>query len=222
MSAESAQGAEPAPAETPPTTPVAGRALPPRPAGAYGVLKRAADGAFAAIALVLLSPLLAAIGLAIRLDSPGPAFFRQRRIGRGSAAFMIFKFRTMQTGTPDLASHLMGPGSSRVTRIGRLLRRTSLDELPQLINILRGEMALVGPRPALYNQYDLIAMRQEHDIDAYRPGITGWAQIHGRDDIPLDLKVGYDRHYAERCSAGLDLTILLRTAATLFSSRGVY
>jgi len=216
MSTEPEPGADPPQARPMPRPPR------PRPAGLHGVIKRAADGAFAALALALLSPLLAAITVAIRLDSPGPAFFRQRRIGRGSAEFMIFKFRTMQLGTPDLASHLMGAGSSRVTALGRILRRTSLDELPQLINILRGEMALVGPRPALYNQYDLIAMRQEHDIDAYRPGITGWAQIHGRDDIPLDLKVGYDRHYAERCSATLDLWILVRTAFTLFSSRGVY
>ena len=200
----------------------AGREVPARPAGLYGAVKRGLDALVAGAALVVLSPVLLGLAAAIRLDSPGPALFRQRRIGRGSSHFTIFKFRTMQVGTPDLASHLMGPGSSRVTRLGRLLRRTSLDELPQLLNILRGEMALVGPRPALYNQYDLIAMRQEHDIDAYRPGITGWAQIHGRDDIPLDLKVGYDRHYAERCSPGLDLWILFRTAATLFSSRGVY
>ena len=199
-----------------------GRALPYRPAGLYGAVKRALDCAVAGVALLVLSPVLAAVAIAIRLDSKGPALFRQRRIGRGSSEFVIFKFRTMQTGTPDLASHLMGPGSSRVTRIGRFLRRSSLDELPQLFNIVRGEMALVGPRPALWNQFDLIALRQQHDIDAYRPGVTGWAQIHGRDDIPIPDKVAYDRHYAERCSPALDLVILARTAVTVFSSRGVY
>jgi O-antigen biosynthesis protein WbqP len=128
----------------------------------------------------------------------------------------------MQTGTPDVASHLMGPNSSRVTRIGKFLRRSSVDELPQLWNILLGHMSLVGPRPALYNQYDLIAMRKAVHVDAVRPGVTGWAQIHGRDDIPLQDKVNYDRYYVEHRTLGLDLWILLRTAATLFSSRGVY
>jgi O-antigen biosynthesis protein WbqP len=180
------------------------------------------DVAGAAVLLVLLSPLLLLAALAIRLDSPGPVLFRQRRIGRGSGEFMIIKFRTMRVGTPDLASHLMGPGSTRVTRVGRLLRRTSVDELPQLWNILLGQMSLVGPRPALYNQYDLIAMRQAAGVDALRPGVSGWAQIHGRDDIPLQTKVDFDRYYLEHCSVPLDLWILIRTVVTLFSSRGVY
>jgi O-antigen biosynthesis protein WbqP len=109
-----------------------------------------------------------------------------------------------------------------VTRLGRRLRRTSVDELPQLLNVLRGEMSLVGPRPALHNQDDLIALRQGAGVDALRPGVTGWAQIHGRDDIPLDRKVAYDRWYLENVSLRTDLVILFRTAATLFSSRGVY
>jgi O-antigen biosynthesis protein WbqP len=198
------------------------RQVSPRPRGVYGLAKRGLDCLSASLALVLLSPVMVTVAVLIRMDSPGPALFRQRRSGRGSGEFVIFKFRTMQVGTPDLASHLMGPGSSRVTRIGKLLRRTSLDELPQLLNVVRGDMALVGPRPALYNQDDLIGMRQAHGIDAYRPGVTGWAQIHGRDEIPLDLKVSYDRFYAERCSAWLDLWILMRTVVTLFSSRGVF
>jgi O-antigen biosynthesis protein WbqP len=198
------------------------RAVDPLPAGAYGALKRGTDALVAAGLLLVTSPLLALIAVLIRIDSPGPALFRQRRSGRGSGEFIIHKFRTMRTGTPDLASHLMGPGSSRVTRIGRVLRRTSLDELPQLINIVRGEMALVGPRPALHNQDDLIGMRREAGIDALRPGVTGWAQIHGRDDIPIEQKVAYDRYYLERCSPVFDFWILVRTAVTVFSSRGVY
>jgi len=199
-----------------------GRDVAPRPAGAAGAAKRAVDLLVAATVLAVLSPLLVLIALAIRLDSPGPALFRQRRVGRGSSEFSIFKFRTMQVGTPDLASHLMGPGSSRVTRVGRLLRRTSLDELPQLFNVVAGSMSLVGPRPALHNQDDLVALRQQAGVDALRPGVTGWAQIHGRDDIPLDQKVALDRWYLAHISPGLDLWIILRTPFTLFSSRGVF
>jgi O-antigen biosynthesis protein WbqP len=199
-----------------------GRPLAPVPGGPAGFAKRTVDVVAAALLLLLLSPLLLGIALAIRLDTRGPALFRQRRVGRGSREFTIVKFRTMRVGTPDLASHLMGPGSDRVTRVGRLLRRTSLDELPQLFNVLAGDMTLVGPRPALHNQDDLIALRQQGGVDALRPGVTGWAQIHGRDDIPLDRKVAYDRWYLAHQSFALDLWIALRTPFALFSSRGVY
>jgi lipopolysaccharide/colanic/teichoic acid biosynthesis glycosyltransferase len=199
-----------------------GREVAPRPAGPGGAAKRAVDVFVAAALLVVLAPLLAAVALAVRLDSPGPALFRQRRVGRASREFTILKFRTMRVGTPDLASHLMGPGSDRVTRVGRWLRRTSLDELPQLLNVLAGDMTLVGPRPALHNQHDLVALRQQAGVDALKPGVTGWAQIHGRDDLPLDRKVAYDRWYLEHVSFGLDLGIALRTPFALFSSRGVF
>jgi colanic acid biosynthesis glycosyl transferase WcaI len=199
-----------------------GRGVAPRPRGLAAALKRAFDLAVSSVLLVLLSPVLLAVAIAVRLDSPGPALFRQRRSGRGSSEFVILKFRTMQVGTPDLASHLLGPGSSRVTRIGRFLRRSSLDELPQLFNVLSGAMSLVGPRPALHNQHDLIAMRQAAGVDALKPGVTGWAQVNGRDDIPLDRKVAFDSWYLDHVSFGTDLFILFRTAATLFSSRGVY
>ncbi len=199
-----------------------GRDVAHRPAGLYGLARRLADLLVGLALLVLLLPLLALVAVLIRLDSPGPALFRQRRIGRGSSEFTILKFRTMKTGTPDLASHLVGPGSSRVTRLGRMLRRTSIDELPQLWHLVTGEMSLVGPRPALHNQFDLIAMRQQADVDALRPGLTGWAQVHGRDDIPLAQKVGYDVYYAEHLSPWLDLTILARTPVILLSDRGVY
>ena len=199
-----------------------GRDVAPVPRGARAAIKRGTDLAVAVALLVVLAPLLALLAIAIRLDSPGPALFRQRRIGRGSREFRIVKFRTMRVGTPDLASHLLGPAAPQVTRLGRALRRTSLDELPQLWNVLKGEMSLVGPRPALFNQYDLIAMRQQAGVDALRPGVTGWAQIHGRDDIPLERKVTFDRHYLEHLSPGLDLAITMRTFLTLFSSRGVY
>jgi O-antigen biosynthesis protein WbqP len=199
-----------------------GRDVAPRPAGAGGAAKRAVDLVVAGVLLVVLAPLLAVVALAVRLDSPGPALFRQRRVGRASSEFTILKFRTMRVDTPDLASHLMGPGSDRVTRVGRWLRRTSLDELPQLLNVLAGDMTLVGPRPALHNQHDLVALRQQAGVDALKPGVTGWAQIHGRDDLPLDRKVACDRWYLEHLSFGLDLGIVLRTPFTLFSSRGVF
>jgi lipopolysaccharide/colanic/teichoic acid biosynthesis glycosyltransferase/glycosyltransferase involved in cell wall biosynthesis len=198
-----------------------GRAIAPRPSGVQGALKRAVDVAIAAALLIVLSPVLLITALAVRMDSPGPALFRQRRIGRGSSEFTILKFRTMTVGTPDVATHLMTPGTNRVTRLGRFLRRSSLDELPQLWNVLRGDMSLIGPRPALFNQHDLIEMRQSAGVDALRPGVTGWAQVNGRDEIPMRDKVAFDRYYLEHVSPGLDLLVGLRTLVTLFSSRGV-
>lgn len=198
------------------------RRIEPLPAGPYGGLKRGADVVVAAGLLVLLSPVMLAVAIAIRLDSNGPALFRQRRSGRGSGEFVIFKFRTMKAGTPDLASHLMQrEAASRITRLGALLRRTSLDELPQLWNVLRGEMTLVGPRPALHNQDDLIALRRAAGVDALRPGVTGWAQVNGRDDLPIPRKVELDRWYLEHASPRLDLEILLRTVAVLVTGKGV-
>jgi lipopolysaccharide/colanic/teichoic acid biosynthesis glycosyltransferase/glycosyltransferase involved in cell wall biosynthesis len=199
-----------------------GRDVPNRPAGLYAMVRRLLDIMIAGGALLVLSPVFAIIALAIRFDSPGPVLFRQRRSGRRSSEFTILKFRTMKVGTPDLASHLMGPGSSRVTRLGGFLRRTSLDELPQLWNVLKGDMTIVGPRPALYNQYDLIGMRQAVSVDALKPGITGWAQVNGRDDIPMERKVELDRTYLEHLTPGFDLFILFRTVVVLFSRRGVY
>lgn len=197
-----------------------GRGVPPRPAGPHAFLKRTLDVVLSTAALVAALPILAAIAVAIRWDSPGPVLFRQRRSGRGSSEFIMLKFRSMAVGTPDLATHLVQPGAVRVTRVGAFLRRTSLDELPQLWNILRGDMTLVGPRPALYNQHDLIALRQSEGIDALAPGLTGWAQVNGRDDIPMDQKVALDRHYLENLSLALDLRILVRTALAVFTARG--
>jgi lipopolysaccharide/colanic/teichoic acid biosynthesis glycosyltransferase/glycosyltransferase involved in cell wall biosynthesis len=198
-----------------------GRPIAPLPRGAFAFAKRAADLALAALGLVLASPVMLAVALAIRLETPGPVLFRQRRSGRGSSEFVLLKFRSMAVGTPDLATHLVGTGQVTVTRVGAFIRRTSLDELPQLWNILCGDMTLVGPRPALYNQHDLIAMRQAAGVDALRPGLTGWAQVNGRDEIPMERKVAYDREYLERLSPGFDARILARTALTLFSMPGI-
>jgi len=198
-----------------------GRGVVPLPRGAYAFFKRLADVLLAGAGLLVTWPILLAVAVAIRLETPGPALFRQRRVGRGSSEFVLVKFRSMAVGTPDLATHLVGPGHVTVTRVGAFIRRTSLDELPQLWNILKGDMTLVGPRPALYNQHDLVALRQAAGVDALRPGLTGWAQVNGRDEIPMERKVAYDREYLERLSPGFDAAILARTATTLFTMRGI-
>lgn len=197
-----------------------GRAIAAQPRGLDAFAKRTFDVAAALAGMVLLLPVFLLVAILVRADSPGPVFFRQRRPGRGSREFVMLKFRTMRTGTPDLATHLVGQSASYVTRVGRLLRRTSLDELPQLWNVLLGEMSLVGPRPALYNQYDLIALRQERGIDALRPGVTGWAQVNGRDEIPMDRKVALDEEYLRRAGFFFDLSILVRTFTEVFTGRG--
>lgn len=185
-------------------------------------LKRLLDVSAALAGLLLCLPLLLLIAGAIRLDSPGPVLFRQRRIGRHQRPFWILKFRTMKVDTPDLPTDQMLKLPSPVTRIGAWLRRTSLDELPQLFNVLIGEMSLVGPRPALYNQDSLIALREATGIHALLPGITGWAQINGRDELPDADKVAHDRVYLERFSFFFDLKILWGTARALLSQRGAF
>ncbi len=197
-----------------------GRAIPHKPEGLHRGLKRMIDVVTSLTGLVLGAPVMLGIAVAIRLDSAGPVLFRQRRSGRGSSEFVMLKFRSMAAGTPDVATHLVDPSAIRVTRVGAFLRRTSLDELPQLWNILQGDMSLVGPRPALHNQHDLIALRQQAGVDALVPGLTGWAQVNGRDDIPMDRKVAFDREYLDRLSLPLDLQILMRTALAVFTARG--
>jgi O-antigen biosynthesis protein WbqP len=196
--------------------------LPVRPPRATDlVLKRLLDVTASTLGLLALAPAMAAIAIAVKLESPGPVLFRQRRVGRHQVHFEMLKFRTMRLGTPDLPTDQMLKLPSPVTRVGQVLRRTSLDELPQLWNVLRGEMSLVGPRPALYNQDDLIAQREAAGVHALPPGITGWAQINGRDELAVADKVAADRWYLTHFSFGLDLKILLGTVGSLFSKRGV-
>jgi O-antigen biosynthesis protein WbqP len=184
-------------------------------------VKRALDMAGAAAGLVLLSPLLLALGLAIRLESPGPALHWSRRVGRDNRIFRMPKFRSMRVGAPNVATHLLEDPDQWVTPIGRFLRRTSLDELPQLWSVLVGEMSLVGPRPALFNQDDLVALRTAGGVHRLRPGLTGWAQVNGRDELPIPQKVKLDIEYLERRSLGLDLQILAATARAALTGRGV-
>jgi len=187
----------------------------------YPAIKRLLDTFLAAVALITLCPWFALIALLVRLDSPGPALFRQRRVGRNGELFVLFKFRTMRLGTPDLPTDAMVRQSiSPVTRMGRVLRRTSLDELPQLANILRGEMSIVGPRPALPTQEFVNESRRAVGVDTLRPGITGWAQVSGRDALSDVEKVACDRYYYENLSLLLDAKIVIRTVAAVFSGRG--
>jgi len=160
--------------------------------------------------------------IAIKLDSPGPIFFKQKRVGVNKTHFNIYKFRTMRTDTPkDTPTHLLLDPGKYITRMGSFLRKTSLDELPQIINILFGQMAIIGPRPALWNQYDLIAERDKYAVNKIRPGLTGWAQINGRDELPIEVKAKYDGEYVQRMSFLFDLKCLLLTVGVVMNRYGV-
>jgi O-antigen biosynthesis protein WbqP len=185
------------------------------------MLKRAFDVAVSLLLLVVLSPVFAACALAVRLSSPGPVIFKSRRIGRGGAIFEMVKFRTMREGAPQVATHLLGNPESFLTPDGKFLRRSSLDELPQLWNVLRGDMSLVGPRPALFNQDDLIALRRESGVEALRPGVTGWAQVCGRDGISIQEKAALDAEYLRKRTFLFDLRILVLTVFKVLNSEGI-
>lgn len=165
--------------------------------------------------------MLLGLALAVRLGSPGPALHWSRRVGRDERLFLMPKFRTMRLGTPDVATHLLGDAEAWVTPTGRWLRRTSLDELPQLWSVLKGDMSLVGPRPALFNQHDLVALRRAAGVQGLRPGLTGWAQVNGRDELPLPEKVRLDREYLERRGFRFDLRVLALTLGAVLRARGV-
>ena len=188
----------------------------------YPYIKRGADVILSLLALICLSPVYLIVALAVKLSSPGPVLFRQKRVGRGGRLFTIYKFRTMRTDTPrDTATHLLQDPSRYITRVGAFLRRSSLDELPQFFNVLKGDMSIVGPRPALYNQYDLIAAREKAGVNAVRPGITGLAQISGRDELPIPVKVRYDREYVENLSLKMDARCFFGTIVSVLRAEGV-
>ena len=179
------------------------------------------DRLFALFLLIVLLPLFLLIMVGIYLEDGLPIFFRQKRVGINSAFFQILKFRSMIKNTPNIATHLLDNPDSYLLRTGHILRKLSLDELPNIINIIKGEMVFVGPRPALYNQYILIALRISRGIDKLKPGITGWAQINGRDEISMEEKVAFDREYLEKKSFWLNLKIILLTFISVIQSRGV-
>lgn len=184
--------------------------------------KRYIDTLLALWGLIMLSPLFFILIIAIKIDSPGPVLFRQKRVGLHKRYFNILKFRTMRTDTPkDTPTHLLENPDQYITKVGRFLRKTSLDELPQIINILRGEMAIIGPRPALWNQYDLIKERDKYHANDVLPGLTGWAQIHGRDELEIPEKAKLDGYYIEHMGILMDLNCFLGTILAVLRSDGV-
>ena len=188
----------------------------------YPGVKRIIDFTVSLVWLVLFWWLLAIIALMIRAEDGGSVIFKQRRIGLNKREFYIYKFRTMRSDTPgDIPTHLLHDPDSYITRIGHFLRRSSLDELPQIFNILKGDMSFVGPRPALYNQYDLIAERDKYNANSVLPGLTGWAQVNGRDELPIPVKAKYDGEYVDKMSFGFDIYIILRTIFSVFKAEGV-
>lgn len=173
------------------------------------------------IMLLLLSPIFIVVALLIFFEDGFPVFFKQNRVGINYSFFNIYKFRSMKKNTPNVATHLLTNPEQYVLKIGRLLRKLSLDELPNLINIVKGEMVFVGPRPALYNQDDLMALRVAAGVHKLKPGITGWAQINGRDELSLEAKVAYEKEYLERKSFLFDLKIIILTFTRVLGSKGV-
>ncbi|MCI6739807.1 MAG: sugar transferase [Bacteroidales bacterium] len=185
-------------------------------------VKRGLDLVLSFCALVVLSPLLLAISVWIKCDSPGPVLFRQKRVGKGKDLFFILKFRTMRTDTPkDVPTHLLQDPDAYITRSGHFLRKTSLDELPQIWNILVGQMSIVGPRPALWNQYDLLEERDKYGANDVTPGLTGWAQVNGRDELEIPVKAKLDGEYVARLSFGMDLKCFFLTIARVLTHKGV-
>lgn len=176
---------------------------------------------FALLLVLILSPIFLIIALAIFLEDGFPIFFTQKRVGINYTFFQIFKFRSMKKNTPNVATHLLTNPEQYLLKIGKLIRKTSLDELPNLINIIKGEMVFVGPRPALYNQDDLMALRISAGVDKLKPGITGWAQINGRDEISIEAKVALEKEYLQRKSLYFDLIIVIRTFTNVLFSKGV-
>ncbi|SFF25309.1 O-antigen biosynthesis protein WbqP [Paenibacillus algorifonticola] len=183
--------------------------------------KRAFDFISAGIALIVFSPVMLVVAILIKLESRGPVFFVQQRMGQNNQLFAIYKFRSMRTDTPNVATDLLQDPASYITKTGRFLRKSSLDELPQLINVVKGEMSVVGPRPALYNQYSLIEKRNDRKINDIKPGLTGYAQVSGRDSISDDEKVRLDEHYLQQMSFSFDIKIIFITIFKVFKASDI-
>lgn len=188
----------------------------------YPVIKKILDRLLALVGLCILSPVFLILVAAIKLDSKGPVLFRQKRVGINKTYFDILKFRTMKIDTPkDMPTHLLKDPQQYITKVGGFLRKTSLDELPQIINILKGDMAIVGPRPALWNQYDLIEERDKYGANDILPGLTGWAQINGRDELPIAVKARLDGEYVKRMGFLMDVRCILGTVISVVRQEGI-
>lgn len=185
------------------------------------MIKRAFDISSSLVGLVIISPLVIAVATAIKSDSEGPVLFKQQRPGLDNKLFTIYKFRSMAVDTPNVETAMLGEGISYITPVGKFIRKTSIDELPQLINVVKGDMSVVGPRPALYNQYELIGKRTSLGIHKIRPGITGYAQVMGRDEISDDEKIRYDKYYLDNKSFMLDMWIIWKTIINVIDSKNV-
>ena len=185
-------------------------------------IKRLIDIILSACGIIVLSPVLLGVAIAIKIDDPGPILFRQKRVGLHKTHFDIMKFRTMKMETPrDVPTHQLENPEQYITRVGKILRKTSLDELPQILQIFTGEMSIIGPRPALWNQFDLIAERDKYGANDVRPGLTGWAQINGRDELPIDVKARFDGEYVEKMSFLFDCKCFIGTVFSVLKSDGV-
>ena len=176
---------------------------------------------FALFLIIVLSPLFLLVAISILIEDGSPIFFKQKRVGLNYTYFYIYKFRSMKKNTPNVATHLLTNPEQYLLKIGGILRKLSLDELPNLINLIKGEMVFVGPRPALYNQDDLMALRVEKGVDKLKPGITGWAQINGRDDISIEKKVQLEQEYLYKRSTLFDIEIIIKTFTNVLFSKGV-
>jgi O-antigen biosynthesis protein WbqP len=176
---------------------------------------------FASVLLIVFSPIFLFIAIVILIEDGYPFFFKQKRVGINYSFFNIYKFRSMKKNTPNVATHLLTNSDQYLLKIGKFIRITSLDELPNLINIIKGQMVFVGPRPALYNQDDLMALRLAYGVDKLKPGITGWAQINGRDEISIELKVQLEQEYLNKKSFLFDLEILVKTFINVLFGKGV-
>ena len=186
------------------------------------MIKKILDRLLALVGLCILSPVFLILVAAIKLDSKGPVLFRQKRVGINKTYFNILKFRTMKIDTPkDMPTHLLKDPQQYITKVGGFLRKTSLDELPQIINILKGDMAIVGPRPALWNQYDLIEERDKYGANDILPGLTGWAQINGRDELPIAVKARLDGEYVKRMGFLMDVRCILGTVISVVKQEGI-
>lgn len=188
----------------------------------YMKVKRGIDIILSILGLIILSPVFVILIIAIKLDSKGPVLFRQKRVGIHKSHFNILKFRTMRIDTPkDTPTHLLENPDQWITKVGKFLRKTSLDELPQIINILKGEMSVIGPRPALWNQYDLIEERDKYGANDIRPGLSGWAQINGRDELPIEIKAKFDGEYVEKMSLLFDMKCFFGTIMSVLKKDGI-
>ena len=184
--------------------------------------KRFLDIVLSACGIVVLAPVFLLLAIAIKADDPGPVFFRQKRVGIHKTHFQIMKFRTMRMDAPrDVPTHLLENPEACITRVGKILRKTSLDELPQIFQIFTGEMSIIGPRPALWNQFDLIEERDKYGANDIRPGLTGWAQINGRDELPIDVKARLDGEYVQNLSFAFDCKCFFGTVVSVLKSDGV-